>query len=83
MRNNGKKKQKKLACGCPVTVDGVWLVTAPTVLHPAFANFGPKARLGLQLVQCKQCKLMLDIRLVASPLQPKMIVPASLGLRKV
>jgi hypothetical protein len=72
MRENGKKKLTKLACGH--TSDKLWLVTAPDALQPAFERLGPGARIGLQLVQCSECKLMLDIRLVLSPLEPKKII---------
>ena len=75
MDNNGKKKPIKMACGH--MSDKAWLVTAPEVLHPAFQQLGANAKIGLQLVQCTKCKLLLDIRLVISPLEQKRVVPAS------
>ena len=79
MNKNGKKPTK-MACGH--MSDKAWLVTSPEVLHPAFQHLGANAKIGLQLGQCSKCKLMLDIRLVVSPLEQKKIVPASLVLRK-
>ena len=71
--------EDKLPCGHDPSK--AWLVTAPHLLDPILEPLKPQVKVGIQLVQCGECKLMVNIRLTATPIEkPSIVVP---GPRRV
>lgn len=66
----------KLPCGH--SAEQAWHVTNADLLHPVLAQFKPSYKFGVRLIQCQECKLIVNLQLTATPLKPQRIVTPQL-----